>query len=144
MHSYPDSIENAPKPPPAVVIGGLLRLVALGREPIESSTPWAPSNVHLVELRSLWLLEISSDADGNPWRLRAAIPPDIQRQPWRWGCERDDWRLGPGSTPLNPMDQLTTSQRDRLRQRLEHAPRPVLEPEWFELANDDDNDLILD
>jgi hypothetical protein len=143
MHSYPDSTLNPPMPPPAVVIGGLLRLVALGREPIASSTPWAADRVHLVELRSLWLLEIDSDADGNPSRLRAAIPPDIHRQPWRWGCERNDWRLGPDSEPVNPMAQLTTSQRDRLRVRLERAPRPLPIPEWFELA-DDDPDLILD
>lgn len=120
-------------PPAAVIIGGLLRLVVQGREPITAASPWGPGQTHLIELRSLWMLSIESDDNSNPWRLLAAIPPDVRRQPWRWGCQMDDWTLGPDAQPVNPLDQLNADQRTRLRQRLEQAPAPRPLVEWWDV-----------
>ena len=133
-----------PAPPAAVVLGGLLRLICRGGERVAVCSPWGPSQTHLALLSSDWMLTIESDAQGRPWRLLAAVPPDPRRQPWTWGCQRDDWRLGPDSVITNPLDQLNANQRERLQRVLMAAPAPQPEPEWFELASDDPEDLILD
>lgn len=141
----PPPPDDQPRPVAGVVVAGLLRLIAAGLEPIDSE-PYGPYRLLSVATGSGWWLVLQIDNQGEPGSLHHAQPPSMLVPPWTWGCERDDWTLGPESRVMTPVDLLTAEQRQALRQRLEDAPRcwqfrPL--PYW-DTSNLDEDELILD
>jgi hypothetical protein len=138
--------EADPSPPAAIVLAGLLRLIASGLEPIETQD-WRPGARSSVMTRSGWWLVIRGDDEGQPVELLHAQAPSLLVPPWIYGGQRDDWTLGPESKVVTPVQLLSDAQRDRLRQRLETAPapwtfRPL--PAWDVDWSGEGEEVILD
>lgn len=133
-----------PSPPATVIIGGLLRLIAAGLEPVEVE-PYVPSTTIAVMTASGWWLLLRLDDQGEPVELTYAQAPSRLVPPWTYGCQRDDWTLGPDSRVITPAELLTAEQRQRLRAELERAPvrwtwTPII---GWDVTNLDD-ELMLD
>ena len=127
-------------------MAGLLRLIASGLEPIEAES-WRPGASAAVMTGSGWWLVIRGDDQCHPVELLHAQPPSALVPPWTYGGQRDDWTLGPESRVVTPLELLTVEQRDRLRMRLESAPRPWTFrplPVWDVDWSGDGDELILD
>jgi hypothetical protein len=127
-----------------VIVAGLLRLIAAGLEPVDTE-PYRPGRLLSIATASGWWLMLQIDGDGQPVELHHAQAPSLLVPPWTYGCQRDDWTLGPDSRVITPVELLTVEQREALRCRLERAPvvlqfRPL--PVW-DVSNLDD-ELILD
>lgn len=127
-----------------MIVAGLLRLIAAGLEPIDTE-PYGPYRLISVMTATGWWLLLRIGGDGEPSEIHHAQPPSLLVPPWTYGCQRDDWTLGPDSRVVTPVELLTTEQRQALRCRLEGAPvvlqfRPL--PVW-DLSNLDE-ELILD
>ena len=127
-----------------MIVAGLLRLIAAGLEPIDTE-PHGPHRLISVMTTSGWWLLLLLDGDGQPVELHHAQPPSLLVPPWTYGCQRDDWTLGPESRVITPVELLTVEQREALRARLECAPirwqfQPL--PVW-DVSNLDD-EVILD
>ena len=145
MHSTV-STDAEPSPPAPIVLAGLLRLIASGLEPIETQD-WRPGASVGVMTSSGWWLVIHGDDQGQPVELLHAQPPSLLVPPWIYGGQRDDWTLGPESRVVTPLELLTEEQRDRLRRRLEMAPRPWTFrplPVWDVDWSGNGDELILD
>jgi len=139
--------EADPSPPAAIVLAGLLRLIASGLERIDA-TPWRPGATSSVMTGSGWWLVIRGDADGQPVELLHAQAPSLLVPPWIYGGQRDDWTLGPESRVVTPVELLSDAQRDQLRHRLESAPAPwtfrplpVWDVDW---SGAEEEEVILD
>lgn len=138
--------DEAPSPPAAVVIAGLMRLIASGLEAIEVPR-WGPLVSSGVLTGSGWWLMLRSDDQGDPVEVLHAQPPSALVPPWIYGGQRDDWTLGPDARVVTPMELLTLEQRAQLRKRLEDAPRPpqfAPLPYWDVDWTGSDDELILD
>ena len=138
------SPEGQPSPVPTVIVAGLLRLIAAGLEPIDTE-PVEPGRLISVATASGWWLLLRIGGDGEPAELHHAQPPSLLVPPWTYGCQREDWTMGPESRVVTPVELLTLEQRQALRQRLEGAPvvlqfRPL--PVW-DVSNLND-EVILD
>lgn len=136
--------DDQPAPIATVVVAGLLRLIAAGLEPV-TVEPYRPDRLLDVDTSSGWWLLLQIDSNGDPVELQHAQPPSLLVPPWTYGCQRDDWTLGPDSRVITPVELLTPEQRQCLRRRLERAPvrwqfRP---PPFWDVSNLDD-ELILD
>ncbi|MCH9712951.1 MAG: hypothetical protein K0U63_00125 [Cyanobacteria bacterium] len=93
-----------------------------------------------IELLSLWRIELLLEPDrtttaapGSPQKIvvsrveRAAAPDG---RCWVYGCQRDDWTLGPDSRLVEPLEFLSAEQRLALTEELRHAvcwPEPLAE-----------------
>lgn len=138
--------DEQPRPVSGVVVAGLLRLIAAGLEPIDTE-PYGPHRLLSVATASGWWLMVQIDGDGQPAAVHHAQPPSMLVPPWTWGCERDDWTLGPDSRVVTPVQRLTAEQRVMLRERLETAPQcwQFSPPPYWDVSNlFDDEELILD
>ena len=124
-------------PPAASVVAALLRLIAAGREAVELQ-PWAAGCNRLVTCASGWWVVLEAGPDGAVAGCQQARPPSMLLPSWRRGCQRDDWTLGPESTVIDPVGMLSGEQLDQLRRRLENAPAPPPEPEWWDPPWDED------
>ena len=113
--------DDPPGPVPTVIVAGLLRLIAAGLEPFDIE-PYGPYRLISVMTASGWWLTLQIDSDGDPVELHQAQPPSALVPPWTYGCQRDDWTLGPAARVVTPVELLTREQRQALRQRLERAP----------------------
>lgn len=136
--------DDQPAPIPTVIVAGLLRLIAAGLELVEVE-PVGPYRLISVVTASGWWLTLQIDSSGEPVELHHAQPPSMLVPPWTWGCQRDDWTLGPDSRVITPVELLTAEQRQGLRKRLECAPvrwqfAPLVP---WDVSNLDD-ELILD
>jgi hypothetical protein len=113
-----------------------LRLVVAGL-PFLAERPWQEIGWGLmrIELLTLWrialLLKPSGSAGGLDmglaWVDRAAAPDG---RCWEYGCQRDDWTLGPDSRLVDPLEFLSAEQRLALTEELRHAvcwPEPLAE-----------------
>lgn len=131
-----------PPPIPGVIVAGLLRLIAAGLERIEATAGDPGATISVLTVSGWWLLLVLGD-QGEPAELFHAQPPSALVPPWTWGCQRDDWTLGPDSRVLTPVELLTAEQRQQLAQVLEAAPEPW---RWEPLLGFevDDDDLFLD
>jgi len=133
-------------PPAAIILAGLLRLIASGLEAIEAE-PWRPSASVAVSTTTGWWLLIGSDDQGQPVELLHAQAPSMLVPAWIYGGQRDDWTLGPESRVVTPVELLTDEQREQLRGRLERAPAPVQFgplPYWDVDWTGEGDELILD
>ena len=113
-----------------------LRLVVAGL-PFLAERPWQEIGWGLmrIELLTLWrialLLKPKASAGGLDmgltWVDRAAAPDG---RCWEYGCQRDDWTLGPDSRLVEPLEFLSAEQRLALTEELRHAvcwPEPLAE-----------------
>ena len=83
-----------------------------------------------LDLASGWQLEIAIDRD-RLGALMGARSPD--GRDWEYGCQRDDWTLGPDSRIVEPVGLLAEEQRQTLEAVLRAAicwpePRITGEP----------------
>lgn len=134
-----------PPPIPTVIVAGLLRLIAAGLEPIEATAGDPGTTTSVLTVSGWWLL-LGLDDQGRPAELLHAQPPSALVPPWTWGCQRDDWTLGPDSRVVTPVELLTVEQRQQLAQALEVAPAPwqwAPLPHW-DVSNLEDDETILD
>jgi len=81
-----------------------------------------------LDLASGWQLEIAIERDLLGAMLRAQAPDG---RDWIYGCQRDDWTLGPGSRIVEPVTLLEPEQRQQLERVLREAicwPAPLAPP----------------
>ena len=91
-----------------------------------------------IELLSLWRIELllepdrtTAGAPGSPQnivvsRVERAAAPDGRC--WVYGCQRDDWTLGPASQVVEPLQFLSAEERSALQALLRRAscwPEPI-------------------
>lgn len=115
--------DDQPSPVSTVVVAGLLRLIAAGLEPV-TAEPYGPHALIGITTVTGWWLLLQTGGDGEPQAITYAQAPSLLVLPWTYGCQRDDWMLGPDSRVVTPVELLTDEQRLALRERLEAAPRP--------------------
>jgi hypothetical protein len=83
-----------------------------------------------LDLASGWQLEIAIERD-QLGVLHWAQAPD--GRDWVYGCQRDDWTLGPDSRIVEPVALLEPEQRQQLERLLREAicwPAPVVSCGW--------------
>jgi hypothetical protein len=83
-----------------------------------------------LDLASGWQLEIAI-VRNQLGALLWALAPD--GQDWVYGCQRDDWTLGPDSRIVEPVALLEPGQRQQLEQLLRNAicwPAPLVTGGW--------------
>jgi hypothetical protein len=71
-----------------------------------------------LDLASGWQLQIAIERDQLGALLQARAPDG---RCWEYGCERDDWTLGPASRIVEPLELLTAEQRRLLERLLRQA-----------------------
>jgi len=71
-----------------------------------------------LDLASGWRLQIAID-QGQLGALMRAQAPDGRN--WDYGCQRDDWTLGPDSQIVEPVGLLRPGQRQELERLLREA-----------------------
>jgi hypothetical protein len=88
-----------------------------------------------IELLSLWRVELVLEPDRMAAadrqetllsRVDQADTPDGRC--WEYGCQRDDWTLGPDSRLVEPLQFLSGEERRTLTQKLQQAtcwPEPL-------------------
>lgn len=87
-----------------------------------------------IELLSLWRIELLLEPVGGPgpWMalqlslVARATAPDGRS--WVYGCQRDDWTLGPASRVVEPLQFLNAEERSALEVLLRGArcwPEPI-------------------
>jgi hypothetical protein len=111
----------------------LALLALLAREAFLARRSWQEiwwGRLHL-DLASGWQLaiEIKRDQLG---ALLWALAPD--GRDWVYGCQRDDWTLGPDSRIVEPLELLTAAQRLELEGLLRQAccwPPPLASSDWL-------------
>ena len=111
----------------------LALLALLAREAFLARRSWQEiwwGRMHL-DLASGWQLaiEIKRDQLG---ALLWALAPD--GRDWVYGCQRDDWTLGPDSRIVEPLELLTAAQRLELAGLLRQAccwPPPLVSSDWL-------------
>lgn len=111
-----------------------LRLVVAGL-PFLAERSWQEIGWGLmrIELLSLWRVEFllkpkafAGGLDmGLVWVDRAVAPDG---RCWEYGCQRDDWTLGPDSRLVEPLEFLSGEERSELESLLRDArcwPEPI-------------------
>ncbi len=88
-----------------------------------------------IELLSLWRVELVLEPDRMAAadrqetvlsRVDRADAPDGRC--WEYGCQRDDWTLGPDSRLVEPLQFLSSDERSALTEKLQQAtcwPEPL-------------------
>jgi hypothetical protein len=92
----------------------------LAGEAFLADRPWAEiwwGLMHL-DLFSGWRIAIWIERDALG-AVHAAVAPD--GRDWIYGCQRDDWTLGPDAKILEPLALLSATQRQALEGRLRRA-----------------------
>lgn len=100
-----------------------------------------------IELLSLWRVELlleperrglqtqgSQGSQGSQGRSGELVLSRVEQADapdgrcWTYGCQRDDWTLGPGSRLVEPIQFLSCGERRALTQKLQQAtcwPEPL-------------------
>ena len=112
-------------------------LDVLAGEAFPADKPWSEIwwGRMQLDLSSGWRLQINIDRD----RLGAlmwARSPDGRN--WEYGCQRDDWTLGPDSRIVEPVALLEPEQRQQLEWLLREAicwPAPLTSSKRVILAS---------
>ena len=87
-----------------------------------------------IELLSLWRIELLLEPVGSPGpemalqlsRVEGTSAPDGRC--WMYGCQRDNWTLGPASRVVEPLQFLSAEERSALEVLLRGAscwPEPI-------------------
>ena len=111
-----------------------LRLVVAGL-PFLAERPWQEIGWGLmrIELLTLWRIALLLKPRGSAgvldmgltWVDRAEAPDG---RCWEYGCQRDDWTLGPDSRLVEPLEFLSGEERSELESLLRDArcwPEPI-------------------
>ena len=87
-----------------------------------------------IELLSLWRIELLLEPVGGPGPEMALQLSLVERAAapdgrcWVYGCQRDDWTLGPASRVVEPLQFLSAEERSVLEVLLRGAscwPEPI-------------------
>ena len=87
-----------------------------------------------IELLSLWRIELLLEPVGGPGPGMALHQSLVERATapdgrcWVYGCQRDDWTLGPSSKVVEPLQFLSAEERSALAVLLRGAscwPEPI-------------------
>jgi len=115
-------------------VANQLRLVVAGM-PFLAERPWQEVGWGLmrIELLSLWRVEFllkpkvfAGGLDMDLVWVDRAVAPDGRC--WEYGCQRDDWTLGPDSRLVEPLEFLSGEERSELDSLLRDArcwPEPI-------------------
>jgi hypothetical protein len=105
-----------------------LRLVLAGM-PFLEERPWQEVGWGRmrIELLSLWRIELLLEPVGGPGPGRTLQLSQVARAStpdgrcWVYGCQRDDWTLGPESRVVEPLQFLSGQERQALMVILQRA-----------------------
>jgi len=105
-------------------------LTLLAGEAFLADRPWSEIwwGRMRLDLARGWQLEIAIERDQLGALLWAQAPGG---RDWVYGCQRDDWTLGPDSRIVEPVALLEPEQRQHLEQLLREAicwPAPLFPP----------------
>jgi len=108
-------------------------LAVLAGEAFLADRPWSAIwwGRMRLDLASGWQLEVAIERDqlGELLWARAA-----DGRNWEFGCQRDDWTLGPDSQIVEPVAVLQPEQREQLERLLRAAicwPPPLVTSGWM-------------
>ena len=101
-----------------------LRLIAAGVADFKLAAPVGWNTGALLKVDG-WIIQLVQRGDELLLTHRATAPDGRQ---WVYGCERDDWSLGPESTIVDPLLLLEEAERQALLEVLQQqaAPEPVV------------------
>lgn len=99
----------------------MLRLIAAGvaEFKLAASVGWNTGALLKVDG---WIIQLAQHGDELVLTHRAAAPDGRQ---WVYGCERDDWTLGPDSTIIDPLLLLDQDERQALAEVLQQQAAPA-------------------
>jgi hypothetical protein len=99
-----------------------LRLIAAGVADFKLAAPVGWNTGALLKVDG-WIIQLVQRGDELLLTHRATAPDGRQ---WVYGCERDDWALGPDSTIVDPLLLLEQDERQALLEVLQQqaAPEP--------------------
>lgn len=106
----------------AVEVMQQLRLLAAGVADFKLAAPIEYNGGILLKVDG-WIIHLVLDGDALVMTNRADAPDG---RCWVYGCERDDWSLGPDSTIIDPLLLLEQEERDELLEVLQAQPVPAL------------------
>jgi len=101
-----------------------LRLMAAGVADFKLAAPVGWNTGAMVKVDG-WVIQLVQDGEQLALTHRAVAPDG---RTWSYGCERDDWSLGPDSTIIDPLLLLEPEERQALLEVLQQqaAPEPVV------------------
>lgn len=107
-------------------------LAVLAGEAFLADRPWGEIwwGRMRLDLASGWQLQIDIDRDRLGALMWARSPDE---RDWEYGCQRDDWTLGPDSRIVEPVALLEQEQRQQLERLLREAicwPAPLVTCGW--------------
>jgi hypothetical protein len=122
MLSQMDQQQEEPLRCTAAEVMQQLRLIAAGVADFKLAAPVGWNTGALLKVDG-WIIQLAQDGDDLVLTHRAVAPDGRQ---WVYGCERDDWTLGPDSTIVDPLLLLEEDERQALRVVLQQqaAPEP--------------------
>jgi hypothetical protein len=122
MLSQLDQQQEAPLRCCAAEVMQQLRLIAAGVADFKLAAPVGWNTGALLKVDG-WIIQLVQRGDELLLTHRATAPDGRQ---WVYGCERDDWALGPESTIVDPLLLLEQDERQALLEVLQHqaAPEP--------------------
>jgi hypothetical protein len=106
----------------AVEVLQQLRLIAAGVADFKLAAPVEYSGGITLKVDG-WIIHLVLDGDALALTYRADAPDG---RCWVYGCERDDWSLGPDSVIVDPLLLLEQQERDDLLEALRLQPAPAL------------------
>lgn len=102
----------------------VLQGVAVGLLEVRALQPWPdvlvgrPTFV-VGRKGERWVMVLETD-EGELRRVLRFMAPDCSS--WEWGCERDDWTLGPDSVVVDPLGMIEADTAAALVEALRCAP----------------------
>jgi hypothetical protein len=122
MLSQMDQQQEEPLRCRAAEVMQQLRLIAAGVADFKLAAPVGWNTGALLKVDG-WIIQLVQRGDDLVLTHRAAAPDGRQ---WVYGCERDDWTLGPDSTIVDPLLLLEEDERQALVEVLQQqaAPEP--------------------
>ena len=122
MLSQLDQQQEAPLRCCAAEVMQQLRLIAAGVADFKLAAPVGWNTGALLKVDG-WIIQLVQRGDELLLTHRATAPDGRQ---WVYGCERDDWALGPDSTIVDPLLLLEQEERQALGEVLlqQAAPEP--------------------
>ncbi|MEB3353130.1 MAG: hypothetical protein VKM34_02700 [Cyanobacteriota bacterium] len=98
-----------------------LRLIAAGVADFKLAAPVGWNTGALLKVDG-WVIQLVQDGEALALTHRAVAPDGRQ---WAYGCERDDWSLGPDSRIIDPLGLMAADEREQLLEVLQQQPAPA-------------------
>jgi len=122
MLSQLDQQQELPLRCTAAEVMQQLRLIAAGVADFKLAAPVGWNTGALLKVDG-WIIQLVQRGDDLVLTHQAAAPDGRQ---WVYGCERDDWSLGPESTIVDPLLLLEQDERQALVEVLHQQAAPAL------------------